>query len=289
MLQTEIAWSKRTSRRSRKSARLKSDLPMHMLVRSSFKVCTGQFYCYPIKGVLNIKHFYKLFINLCVHSTHSSGPLSVMWIPFLWTHTAKHNNTKSFFMTFDVHAQIKRNTEKNTHTRNQRENERKRGKIDRRGFDDIVYYRETRKRKRKGKLKMIRPILNGQVFVPIYFCVYFVYDHKIKVGKRRRKHVFNCRLFWTVLDRCLQSYIYIGSSVAQHNACAFGRSPQIMVCVCAYAVDVALFFFYYPEIVVNASSLLLRSFNTYQTIVSCSWLIVSEWANSTHRDAFWPK
>lgn len=208
MLQTEIAWSKRTSRRSRKSARLKSDLPMHMLVRSSFKVCTGQFYCYPIKGVLNIKHFYKLFINLCVHSTHSSGPLSVMWIPFLWTHTAKHNNTKSFFMTFDVHAQIKRNTEKNTHTRNQRENERKRGKIDRRGFDDIVYYRETRKRKRKGKLKMIRPILNGQVFVPIYFCVYFVYDHKIKVGKRRRKHVFNCRLFWTVLDRCLQSYIY---------------------------------------------------------------------------------
>lgn len=178
---------------------------------------------------------------------------------------------------------------KNTHTRNQRENERKRGKIDRRGFDDIVYYRETRKRKRKGKLKMIRPILNGQVFVPIYFCVYFVYDHKIKVGKRRRKHVFNCRLFWTVLDRCLQSYIYIGSSVAQHNACAFGRSPQIMVCVCAYAVDVALFFFYYPEIVVNASSLLLRSFNTYQTIVSCSWLIVSEWANSTHRDAFWPK
>lgn len=48
------------------------------------------------------------------------------------------------------------------------------------------------------------------------------------------------------------NHIYFGSSVAEHNACAFGRSPQIMVCVCAYAVDVALFFFYYPEIVVNA-------------------------------------
>lgn len=37
------------------------------------------------------------------------------------------------------------------------------------------------------------------------------------------------------------NHINIGSSVAEHNACAFGRSPQIMVCVCAHAVDVALF------------------------------------------------
>lgn len=133
-----------------------------------------------------------------------------LWCEFLFfgrilqnTTILSHSLWHSMFMHKSNETQ-----KKNTHTRNQRENERKRGKIDRRGFDDIVYYRETRKRKRKGKLKMIRPILNGQVFVPIYFCVYFVYDHKIKVGKRRRKHVFNCRLFWTVLDRCLQSYIY---------------------------------------------------------------------------------
>lgn len=61
---------------------------------------------------------------------------------------------------------------KNTHTRNQRENERKRGKIDRRGFDDIVYYRETRKKEKKRKTQNdTAKFLCQYTFVSISFTI----------------------------------------------------------------------------------------------------------------------
>lgn len=204
----------------------------------------------------------------------------------LFLFSAKQNDSSMYSLW---HSMFMHKERKRERVRKWTTNERK--NIDRRGFDDIVIIEKHTWKKWEKYSKWY-----SQFEMVVFLCTNTLfndcldgYDQKLNVGKKEAQICIRVpALRKAIVDRCIQSFILNHL----YDACAFGRSPQIMVvslCVCVDAVSIILSFSIEDCCQCIEPSFIFSPFNTFQTIVSRRFYghLSFEWANNSNRSEVW--